>query len=83
MRCCRMDDVAKLRWRCRRGMRELDQLTGGYLEGVYISAGAQEQAAFRALLELPDPELWSLLMGQSDPATEEQKNVIERMRKLT
>ena len=58
-------DAARLRWRCRRGMRELDVLLERYLERGWPQAGAAERAAFAALLELPDPELAALCLGQA------------------
>ncbi|MDE1961887.1 MAG: succinate dehydrogenase assembly factor 2, partial [Xanthomonadaceae bacterium] len=39
-------DAARLRWRCRRGMRELDQLLGWWLETHYLQADNVEKAAF-------------------------------------
>jgi len=58
--------LAQLRWRCRRGMRELDMLLLSYVENVYPEADADEQAAFRRLLTAPDPEILSLLTGRSE-----------------
>ncbi len=54
----------KLRWRCRRGMKELDELLLGYLVQRYQQAPAVEQQRFEALLELPDPLLWAYLSGR-------------------
>jgi antitoxin CptB len=51
-------DVARLRWRCRRGMRELDHLLGWYLDARFADAGADARHAFSALLDQQDPELW-------------------------
>lgn len=64
-------EVNRLRWRCRRGMKEIDLLLMGYLERRYAVAPAAEQQAFATLLELPDPELAACLLGRStleDPA---------------
>ncbi len=55
----------RLRWRCRRGMRELDVLLERYLERRWPTAPEGRRAAFRALLELPDPELAALCLGRS------------------
>ena len=61
--------MPQLRWQCRRGMRELDELLLTYLDHGYSAAGEAEKAAFHSLLELPDPELISyLLQQQSHPA---------------
>jgi antitoxin CptB len=58
-------DPSKLRWRCRRGTRELDVLLERYLRDRWPAASPGQRAAFAALLELPDPELAALLLGQT------------------
>ncbi|MBT8131498.1 MAG: succinate dehydrogenase assembly factor 2 [Gammaproteobacteria bacterium] len=60
--------MSRLRWRCRRGMRELDLLVGGWLERSYATASDVEQAAFQQLLESPDPLLYAWLTGRERPA---------------
>ena len=62
-----VSDAGRLRWRCRRGMRELDQLLGGWLDMHYVHADEAAKAAFAELLEQPDPELWRWLQGQGAP----------------
>jgi antitoxin CptB len=57
-----MTDPA-LRWQCRRGMRELDQLLSAYVEHCYQMASDAEKASFRELLALPDPELARYLLN--------------------
>ena len=59
---------ARLRWRCRRGLKELDVLLERYLAGRFLQAAPPEQQRFAALLELPDPELAALCLGQAIPA---------------
>ena len=54
-------DLSKLRWRCRRGTKELDTLTTRYLERFYLVAPQSEQSAFAQLLTLQDPELHGIL----------------------
>lgn len=58
-------DLNRLRWRCRRGMRELDVLLERYLAERWPTASAERRAAFRALVELPDPELAALCLGRA------------------
>ncbi|MGI9202989.1 MAG: succinate dehydrogenase assembly factor 2 [Woeseiaceae bacterium] len=53
----------RLKWQCRRGMRELDVLLSGYLEKTYPASDDASKQAFRRLLELSDPELNALLLG--------------------
>jgi antitoxin CptB len=63
-------DMARLRWQCRRGMLELDEMLLDYLEGPFLRASAPQQADFRDLLRIEDPQLnqW-LILGHapSDP----------------
>ena len=61
---------SQLRWQCRRGMRELDELLTAYLEHRYDAAGADEKAAFCRLLSLADPVLISYLMQRETPPPE-------------
>jgi antitoxin CptB len=67
-----MSELGKLRWRCRRGMKELDHLLLRYLEQCYPAAPEQERIVFAQLLELQDPQLFRYLTGRdigsiSDP----------------
>ncbi len=61
---------SRLRWQCRRGMRELDELLIEYLERRYEHAPTDEKAAFRALLELSDPEMMGYLLQNEKPAAD-------------
>ena len=57
-----MSELAKLRWQCRRGMKELDLLLEAYLAGDYLQADAAEKERFRQLLQLEDDELLTALL---------------------
>ena len=50
-------EPGRLRWRCRRGMRELDAALIAYLDNHYTDADDVEKQVFHELLALPDPEL--------------------------
>lgn len=76
-----MSRASRLRWRCRRGRRELDLLLERYLSDRYEHAGAAERAGFEALLERSDPELEDLLTGRLAPESPRQARVIERIRR--
>lgn len=73
-------DTARLRWRCRRGMRELDQLLGWYLDVRYPGASEGAKVAFSTLLDQPDPELWDWLSGRSVAHVPEWRAVIDEIR---
>ncbi len=60
----------RLRWKCRRGMRELDVLLTSFLERRYPGLSPHLRSEFAALLELQDPELFALMLGRSEPGPE-------------
>ena len=74
-------ELGRMRWRCRRGMRELDVLLVRYLERDWLTAEAAECAAFRALLERQDPEINALLCGRMAPDDEALARVLECLRR--
>jgi antitoxin CptB len=59
--------LSRLRWRSRRGMRELDQVLGGWLDRHADVADAEAIAAYEALLAVEDSEIWAWLMGRAVP----------------
>ena len=60
-------------------MRELDELLVRYLEEDYASASEADKAAFRAVLELADPELNGYLLQRQTPPSEPIARVIDRI----
>lgn len=74
-------ELGRLRWRCRRGMRELDVVLTRYLERDWPAAGAADRAAFQALLERQDPEINTLLLGWAEPQDEVLARVLECLRR--
>lgn len=78
-----MSELSRLRWLCRRGMKELDLVMSGYLERYYASAAREDQALFRELLELPDPELYGMLLGRSEIDDSELECLINFLRGMS
>ena len=70
----------RIRWRCRRGMLELDLVLNAFLERHFASLEPRSVDAFRALLERPDPELLDFVMGHSNPAASEERELVALMR---
>ncbi len=69
----------RLRWRCRRGMKELDLIFERFLDTDYAELGLAERTAFEDLVESPDPELYDWLLGRSKPG---QPQFIDLVAKL-
>jgi len=74
-----LSEESRLRWQCRRGMRELDELLLTYLENDYPAAGEADKAAFREVLALADPELNGYLLQRQTPTSEPIARVIDRI----
>lgn len=72
------ETLHRLRWQCRRGMLELDEILLAYVENRYAEAPEAEQTAFRELLTQDDPLLqrW-LLLGEVPPAS--LREIVERL----
>ncbi|MDD1638308.1 MAG: succinate dehydrogenase assembly factor 2 [Methylococcaceae bacterium] len=78
-----MNRLARLRWQCRRGTKELDLLLQRYLETRYLPADGEEKALFIKLLELEDDELLAVLMGDLEVEAGELKLLVEKIRVFT
>jgi antitoxin CptB len=72
-------ELGRLRWRCRRGMRELDVLLTNYLDSQFQAAPAGEQAAFRALLESQDTVIHAYCLGTETPPDATTRALIGRL----
>jgi len=57
----------RLRWRCRRGMKELDVLLERFTRTRLASGPLAERRALEELLALPDPVLAGYLLGGTVP----------------
>jgi antitoxin CptB len=75
-------DLSKLRWRCRRGTKELDTLTTRYLEHFFATAPSEEQQEFAALLEWQDPLLNRLLMREDPAENNLQASIVQKIHSL-
>jgi antitoxin CptB len=71
--------VYTLRWRCRRGMKELDVLLTRYLERDYYKVPPAQRQAFESLLEMADPDILDYILGRKMPENRELSLVIARL----
>jgi antitoxin CptB len=60
--------LARLRWRCRRGMLENDLILQRFLDGRGAGLTAADVAALDLLLDYSDNDLWDILSGRTEPA---------------
>ena len=64
----------RLKWRCRRGLLELDIVLSRYV------ARHPDDAELGELLELPDNDLWDIVAGRSDDYASHLSEVVARLR---
>jgi antitoxin CptB len=71
-----MDRAARerLRWKCRRGLLELDLVLERYLRGH------PDDGELAELLELPDNDLWDIVSGRSDRFDGRLTGIVARLR---
>ena len=65
-------ELSKIRWRCRRGTKELDHLLLSYFEGHYQYANESEKTSFEEMLSLQDNILIEMF---ADPQHIEDKKL--------
>ncbi|WP_024868042.1 succinate dehydrogenase assembly factor 2 [Pseudoxanthomonas suwonensis] len=75
-------ELRRLRWRCRRGMRELDQLFERWLNHAYATASDADRGVFLRLLDCEDDRLWRWFMGYEACPDAELCDLIARIRAL-
>ena len=71
-----MDRVERerLRWKCRRGLLELDIVLQRYL------VQHPDDVALSEILDLPDNDLWDIVAGRSDSYEPHLQEVVARLR---
>ena len=74
-----MSELARLRWRCRRGMKELDVLFEQYLERHYPQADETERAAFDTVVAMDDPDIYAICLRRMPPP-DEVKVIFDKLR---
>jgi antitoxin CptB len=75
-------ELRRLRWRCRRGMRELDQLFERWLDREWSQASEPDRGVFLQLLECEDDKLWHWFMGHETAPDVELDRLVQRIRGL-
>ncbi|HEB57545.1 MAG TPA: succinate dehydrogenase assembly factor 2 [Gammaproteobacteria bacterium] len=72
-------ELARLRWQCRRGLLELDAMLTSFLDKCFTQLTDEEKAAFYTLLNYPDQSLLEYLMGRSLPDDKDVAHVAQKI----
>ena len=59
-----MKELDRIRWRCRRGMLELDIVLQGFVDKHYMQLDEIELKHFDTLLSLSDNDLWDMITSK-------------------
>jgi antitoxin CptB len=70
----------RLRWRARRGMKELDVLLARLLDARGGAADAAQLDVFERLLAREDTEIWPWMLGRAVPEDAELKVLVGQIR---
>lgn len=76
------NNLKRLRWRCRRGMRELDVLLGRWLDREWPAASESQRGVFLRLLDCEDDKLWRWFLGNETPPDDALDALIQHIRDL-
>jgi antitoxin CptB len=71
--------LKRLRWRCRRGMRELDQLLVRWLDREWERSSEEDRAVFLRLLDCEDDRLWRWFLGHETPPDAALRSIVQRI----
>jgi antitoxin CptB len=67
----------RLKWKCRRGLLELDLVLQGFMENRLQE---QDMEPLSALLDLPDNDLWDIVSGRSENYEDRFTGIVARLR---
>lgn len=74
------DNMRRLRWKCRRGMLELDLFFERFLDGRYADLSDQDKQVFERLLEESDTALQQWFLGQAIPNDPALADLVQKIR---
>ena len=75
-------ELKALRWRCRRGMRELDQLLERWLDRCWSTSSDADKEVFRRLLATEDDKLWRAFLGHDRLDDADVQQLVHRIADL-
>ena len=75
-------EINRLRWKCRRGMKELDVVLLYYLDKYFEKTETYVQDVFLKLLDMQDPELYFLVLGKTISDDKEIASIVSILQKI-
>ena len=82
---CRIQDSAllhRVRWRCRRGLLELDIVLRRFIDAHYAELSLPERQIFEEFLDMPDNPLWDMISRRQEAVSAEKTALLEKIRSV-
>ena len=76
-----MKEFERARWRCRRGLLELDIVLQRFMDQYYTQLDESGLEQFERLLALPDNDLWDLITARQVTTDGNLQQVLELLQK--
>ena len=73
-------ELNRLRWRCRRGVLELDIALARFLETKCLQLDARQRESFERLLEAADEDLWRWINGDEHGLNPAWRDIVAALR---
>ena len=70
------DKKARLLWRCRRGIKEMDIILQEFINVSYEQLNDEDKNAFSKLLDEQDLDILNWIIGKNKPANDRLANII-------
>jgi antitoxin CptB len=71
---------SRLRWRCRRGMLELDILLNEFINANYSQLDVAQKDVLNQLLDYPDQLLFDLFLGHMQSSDNKVSDLVQTIR---
>ncbi|GDX61163.1 MAG: succinate dehydrogenase assembly factor 2 [Nitrosospira sp.] len=77
-----MKQLTRARWRCRRGLLELDIVLQRFMNERYALLCEPELRQFDALLDLSDNDLWDMIKIKTEVSDTRSQSVLQLLRAI-
>jgi len=72
-----MKELERARWRCRRGLLELDIVLQRFMDRHYSQLSDKDLQQFATLLDLSDNDLWDMVTSRKEPEDASLRPLLE------
>jgi antitoxin CptB len=72
-----MSELDRIRWRCRRGLLELDLILTQFLDQRFDSLTEHQKQQFVQLIDNSDNDLWDLISNKKSSTNQDLREIIQ------